>query len=369
MSKQNKPSNDTFAADFAAAESCVRAGAFGLILSLALITSVSYWAKVPDNQALSSYVAYRINLSASVEHLIQSVSWKDYLIDHLAAESITIFDLEAVRVGRGPTKMPPPLPPQPNLPIEKGNPTNRPAPPTNLTATLIGALPSIFDVADALGKLNDSDLLTKSRNASAFYNISIYRWALKRNNLYIEGVNTRTGAVNTEYSSVEVTTPSPTNSVPAIDKDEMIRTLTLSEVRELASYELPVVRDSTTFDEGEERHIDLGIPTMPRGLYPATVCAEALLLFVVLYLMAFTLEAISTGNFPASGTVFSALGRSRITIVALIIALLTPAGACVAVAAVAGRPLLTCLAGLVCLASVSTPVLLFRKGYLRRLVR
>jgi len=235
--------------------------------------------------------------------------------------------------------------------------------------TLIGALPSILDIADVLEKLDDADLLTKSRNASAFYNISIYRWALKRNNLFSEGVNARTGAINTEYSSVELASPGEANYVPPIDKDALVRTLTLAEVRQLASYELPVVRDSTTFDEGAERHLDLGLPTMPRGLYPATVCAEALLLFVVLYFMAFTVEANSTVNFPTPGTVFSALGRSRVTLAALIVAILTPAGACIAVAIVAERGVLIWLAGFVCLASLATLIVLSRKGYLQKLVR
>ena len=46
----------------------------------------------------------------------------------------------------------------------------------------------VRQIADYLIELNNSDLLTRSRNASDFFNLSIYRWVLKRDNLIAQNL-------------------------------------------------------------------------------------------------------------------------------------------------------------------------------------
>ena len=100
-----------------------------------------------------------------------------------------------------------------------------------------GPLPELVQISECLTALDDSKLLTTSRNVSAFYGVSIYRWALKRTTLYLSESIASGGAALLAPADVAHT---PENFVPSLGK-EWLNHLSLRDARELSSFELSQV--------------------------------------------------------------------------------------------------------------------------------
>jgi hypothetical protein len=361
--------SDPTKVDIAASESCSRSGTFALLLSLALFAVTPYWLDKPRDIALGSYVALRLNLAAAVQQLDDSVNLRLYRTSNPAAESMTIAQLLEVRVAsstkatstdRSKAK---PTDKSENLrTVTPGPSLMAPEPPQVLS--IAADIPEMPQIAGFLEKLGDSELLTASRGSSPYYNYSIYRWVLKRNSLIARNMVGGNGIVVGWTESDESNRP---NYVPAVDRKVSVNYLTLNDVRELSSFELPTIPNTTKFPPRGDKEIEIAPGSLPRDLYPATVCAAALLLLVTVYFGAFAREAVSTETFPAAGTVFSALSRARWTLAAFALSLWIPFFACLSVAVASRKKPLIAIAGLMGGAIFSVHLLLYRKSYFHSL--
>jgi hypothetical protein len=231
--------------------------------------------------------------------------------------------------------------------------------------TFVVPIPEVSDLIGVLKGLNKPDLLTKSRGYSNFYNFSIGRWANRRSALIYQNVihsNCATKEIEKPYKK-----PIKGNFVPEIDPDVLVNCLYLSDVRELATYEQPIMENPDQIGRGVQRPIDVGVGALPRQIEPASTVAEALLLFALFYFGAFVREATNSDRFPAPGTLFGAFSRSPFTLIVMLIVLCVPIASSFFLAIASGRWLLYLGSGLVALATGFVFVEFHRRSYFSRL--
>lgn len=358
--------------DTVAAQSCTRSGTFALLLSLALFAMAPYWLIRPNERALANYQVLRLNLLAAVDQLHESPNWKIYKSINGSADLLTIGQLLTVRLETPPqTATTETKPTNSALPSKKKNSSNimppkyMPGPVTNLRVRT--GITEIFELADLLAKLNDSDMLTKSRGVSTFDDYSIYRWVLKRNSMLARTLSAKAG--NTVVVEGEITDGRslPLGYVPPLDTKEMLQCLTLQDVTELAKFQLPTVSDTAKLGPHGEREIEVTPGSLPRALYPATVCAQLLVLLTLIYFNAFVREAVSSDSFPLMGTLFSAFAKSRWTLAAFLLCLYVPLFASLTLSVLSLAWPVAVITIPVSCAIVSTHQLLNRRSYFRPL--
>ena len=171
--------------DTTASDLCTRAGAFALLLSMALISLIPYWLQEPAEISLVRYLSLRFNLITAIKQLDNDFYWQKHKVSHEAAESTSIEQLLEVLV-ESPTSQ------TNNNKVQSkpaATPKNKnqqadmipPSPPSGLGLSM--EIYWIHQIARFLVNLNDSDLLTNSRKAAGLFDYSIYRWALKRDSL------------------------------------------------------------------------------------------------------------------------------------------------------------------------------------------
>jgi hypothetical protein len=182
--------------------------------------------------------------------------------------------------------------------------------PTN--ARLMTNIVEISDIVEILKSLNDSTLLTRSRNASGLANCSIFRWVLKRNSL-IQRNQTTTPWLEERFSpsALKRTQQFPEGYVPQIQSEDLVNYLAVNDVRELAKFMPPIVDDGIRVADVREAPVEVSPGALPKNLYWATVSAQLFLAFVVAYFGLFMREATSSPAFPAPGTLFGVFWRSR----------------------------------------------------------
>ena len=301
----------------AASTECTRSGALALLLSSALFTMVPYWQHRAEQVALVKYVALRLSLAGATETLDGSVNWQTYKSSNPSAESETIAHLLKVKVTGKPVGTTTTAPAR-----AEASAPGVPNPPTGVKVSIASGIDEMPVIADLLVRLDDSNLLTKSRQVSIFYNYSIFRWAIKRRNLLVPRLGATSGGVLWEG----VPDPNaPANFVPSYGSELLLNNLTVRDVRALASFELPLVSDTTSIGLSGEREIEITPGSLPRTLYLGTLCAEGFLLFLIIYFGAFTREAASGESFPVRGTLFGAFAGSTATRVVFAFALFVPA--------------------------------------------
>jgi hypothetical protein len=372
-------------AEAAASVACTRSGAFALLLSMALFLLVPYWEQVPAAKALGDYLDYRYELTADLERLDHDPFWQQYKTNNPNVESSAISSIpdrvpyspasgskptsespESSLVKSGslrraslmlhPTRVsdvppattdPPSLADQlaqaPVSPGCRGGPSLPKGVPVPICPPTVGAptvttlypIPELSDIIVVLKDLNTPGLLTKSRNYSNFYAFSIGRWAVRRSSLMYE--NAIHNVCVTRTIELPDQNPPQANFVPEIDHDALLNCLTLNDVRELATYEPPIVENPDQIGRGIQRPIDVGLDALPKGIVPASIVAEVLLVFALLYFGVFVREATTSDAFPVSGTLFSAFSRSRFTLSVMLILLCTPVVSCSAIAIASGR--------------------------------
>lgn len=340
----------------AASTECTRSGALALLLSSALFTMIPYWQHRAEQIALVKYVALRLSLAGATETLDGSVNWQTYKSSNPSAESETIAHLLKVKVTGKPVGTTTTTAPARAEASAPGVPDT----PTGVQVSIALGIDEIPVIADLLVRLDDSDLLTKSRQVSIFYNYSILRWAIKRRNLLVP----RLGAMSGGVLSEGVPDPNaPDNFVPQYGSELLLNNLTVRDVRALASFELPLVSDTTSIGLSGEREIEITPGSLPRTLYLATLCAEGFLLFLIIYFGAFTREAASGESFPVRGTLFGAFAGSPATRVVFAFALFVPALSSWTVLWVSRRWPFAVSAGLITLSVFAIVHVLQRKRY------
>lgn len=307
--------------DMAASDACTRSGAFALLLSVALILLIPYLVERREEVALSQYISFRLNLLLRFEALDRNPVWQKYKTLNEAAESTSIAQLKEVSV--------PITFHSEGIGVATSGP-KPPAPVTNLAITTDLPINEIPQIADYLGKLNDSQLLTLSRKVSKFFDYSVVRWVTRRNSLVYGNVVVHS-CTGTGFEKPQAEKQSE-YFVPAILADAQLKCLTLSDVRQLAQFELPTARNPPQLGEPVGREIDVSPGSMPRDPYWASVLAQVLLFFVMMYFGAFVREAISSPTFPVPGTLFGAFSRSGWTLFVLSLTLCAPLVASLGVA-------------------------------------
>jgi hypothetical protein len=351
--------------DAAVSDACSRSGAFALLLSLALLSVIPYWWERQDNIALGRYVTSRLTLGTAIDLFDEDVYWQEYKSSNENAESKPISELAQARVEVGTAEASKPAPrpkagKRQKITQRSTAPPSAPAPPTGLRASVTATIDEMRQIADSLSTLDDSDVLTRSRAVSVFYNVGIYRWVWKRNTLLnrnIYGHHCEPKATQTQEST------HPETYVPAVGRDILLECLTLQDVRELADFELPRIPDTTRFGVRGEKEVDVSPGSFPRDLYLASLFVQVVVLFVIIYFNAFAREAVSSSSFPARGTLFGAFSRSRWTLAVFALILWVPFLASAAVATLSREwPLAICAALIGCVV-VSTNLLLQRRKY------
>jgi hypothetical protein len=326
--------------DLAASEACVRSGTFALLLSVALLLLVPSWREQPNYAALRRYLGDRIVLASLVDQLDDDPFWQKYKALNPGAESTSIAELLRASVvvssssSSEEEKVASKIAPPPRHQAQKASSPipGPPEPPTGLSAvaTVTVAVHRLQDIADTLGQLNDSDVLTRSRHISNFFRFSIARWLDKRNGLAFR--NQVTNKCFTEQLEVPNQVKTSDDFVPELRNDGLLKCLTFRDVEELAHMEVPALLGPPQLGEHVGPQIDVTLgSSLPHDLYVASILAQLLLFFMMVHFSAFVREAVSSPHFPAAGTLFSAFSRSRPTLFIFILATFVPplASACV----------------------------------------
>jgi hypothetical protein len=153
------------------------------------------------------------------------------------------------------------------------------------------------------------------------------------------------------------------NFIPTLDREALLRCMTLRDVRELAQFELPTISNPAQLGGRIKREIEITPGSLPRGPYMASVVVPVLLFFVMMYFGAFAREAVSSATFPAQGTLFSAFSRSRWTLIVFFLALWSPLIASLGVAAASRKWTLVACSLSICYAVLSAHLVLHRKSF------
>jgi hypothetical protein len=400
-------------ADVAASDACTRSGTFALGLCLVLLLLIPSWLSRPSEIALRRYVVYRWLLTVRLDGLDNDPFWQSYRDTDPSAETKPVASLlgplwiPAPEQSQRPDGRPVP-PGQKNFAIPASNfnnqtgntptmqekentapptlsaspatsPKSNPLPkpkragklgrlilppaPTGLTAvvSMNAAVPEIADIAETLKNLNGTGLLTDSRAYSTFFEFSIGRWSQRRSEfVYRNMVAGRCPAGRIERPFKK---PVKGDFVPEIEADALLSCLTLADVRELAAYEAPPVENADQIGGRIGKDVDVDLGKLPKGVVPASIAAEALLLFTLIYFLAFLTEASSSEAFPLPGTLFGAFSKSRITVAVLILATCLPAASTLAVAIASKSWLSFVGSGLTLLASGMILTVLNHRSY------
>ena len=385
-------SSDPTAVDHAASKACTQSGTVALLLSVALFLLTSYWIERPKQIALGQYVGYRLNLANQLDTLDADPNWQEYRNSLESAESMPIAQLVdvVVSVPGGATNKVTKAGPQPAAPIEgryqlsweplspkphsPAAPTGthdvhhveRPAPPgpVSITAVFTVHLEEMRAIADYLAKLNDPRLLEASKQASNFFDLSIARWANKRNKLMYRNAFLHTcTATQLEVPTIPAGASRPDNYVPLLDRDALLTCLTLRDVRELAKFELPTFGNPLQLDERIQKQVDVQPGSLRGDLFTASIVVQGFLFFIIVYFGAFAHEAVSSAAFPAPGTLFGVFSRLRWNLVVMLFALWTPLITSVTMSVVSRRWLLMACNAPIVLAVLSVHRVLQCKSY------
>jgi len=283
-------SSEPTSVDTAASAACTRSGAFGLLVTVTLFLLIPYWMQRRNEDALSKYIVYRANLANQIEMLDENPLWKEYKASHKTAESMSIAILMKVSVEspkavpevKSQTKDSFAAKPK----VQRFDPTRPrpPSPPMGLFVTVPPAkLEILLPIGDSLNLLNNSELLTRSRQVSNFCQVSIVRWVNKRANLMYENM-TATFCFTKQRWEIENNEQKSAHFVPALDEEALLNCLTLRDVRELAQFELPTFSNPMLTEGRIQKEVDINPSSLiPRDLYMASVLAQLLLFFVVVH--------------------------------------------------------------------------------------
>lgn len=333
--------------DTAASDACTRSGIVALLLSVALLLLIPYWVHRPAVVALGRYVAIRDELAVNLTELKDDLFWQHYVASHPEANSMSISKLLKLQVdesfiskaasGKRPLKHPTVAKKAPARKINTDSGTVLLPAPGMLTAKPFGNISEMRPIADFFSKLNDPDLLTQARQFSYFFNLSIFTWATKRNDLLVQRIDTSDCYRGKGNPMASYKVPAPAFFVPAIKKDVLLNCFTLRDVRELARFQLPRVTNPTQLGGSVGQQVEISTGSLPHDPLMASIAAQIVLFFVIVYFTTFAGEAILSPDFPAPGTLFGAFSRSPWGLVALFLALCSPLFASLGVAYCSGK--------------------------------
>jgi hypothetical protein len=347
-----------------ASGTCTRAGAFALLLTIALSSLIPLWWRRPYERALGKYIAARVNLALSLEELRDDPYWQLYEKEHNNAVSTSISQLQDAQVQLISTSS---VATSGGRSARTGVSHSLPSPPTMLTATVTVPIEEMPLIAASLRNLNDSGTLTGSRRASNFFSFSILRWVEKRN--YLAYQNLAGGKCHMNGDLFE-RKPWLTSAyyVPSLRPDVLLTCVTLEDVRKLSELEYPIISDNIDIGGHIAKEVSLSPGSFPhQDLLVASLSGQIFLAFVIMYFRAYTAESISSPAFPSPGTLFGAFSKSASSSITFLLALWAPVVVSLAIALVSLEELLFACTFLVVFAVGSTHRLLNSKSFFRDL--
>ncbi len=394
------PSSADRDVEIAASSACTRAGTLALLLSAFLFLSIRYWRDEPNYAALAEYLNHRYALADAVENLKDSVLWARYANTHPEALLLSLAQLKDLQVeawADGPPaqsaqpkrlqEKKPSVAAHPNQLNKKSPPAGLGAiaPPSGLSASTSGSGPpalagvpakkkknisvappsavrvvmtSTIDeaggIANALKRVNDFENLRRTQNVSNFFSVSIARWMNKETYLI--------------YANYLAKRCNPRTSRPDrldLNDETLFTCLSIRDVQALSDFELPPLSNSIDIGGrvGVGPKIEISPGELPRELRLATITAQILLVFLLLYFGVFTSEAVRRNTFPAPGTLFGGFAQYRWTRIILLLALLVPVMSSVTIAVISRDPVVIVCAALVTIADVPTIFFLHHGAY------
>jgi hypothetical protein len=360
--------------DSATSQACTKSGAFALLVSVFLLLLTTNWQERKTDEALAQYVARRANLGLYIDTLDHDKVWKKYKEVHSDADRVSISSLthasvqitDSTEIANN--KQPDPHAPQMDSKVTPGAPRApvRPMPPTLVSVTVTSLIDpyEMQALVDSIRSLNGSAVLSKGRAASNFFDISIARWAQRRN-ILIYG-NAITGVCSVSRIEIPSKLPPLPQYVSQIDETALLDCLTLTDLRELAEFEYPTMSNPTQLGAHISRAVEVSPGSFPRELYPASVLAESVLLFALVYFAVFTREAITSENFPAAATLFGAFSRSTWQLWVFSSALWMPVFACFVISFTSGKLILALGVVPIFLCTLSVQSALEQKSFFKR---
>lgn len=361
-----------------ASASCTQSGTFALLVSVVLFLLCVSWQNRKLDQALASYASARWNLAMNLEELRKDTIWQKYLAEHSDGEdkplaqlinaTVWIVDSQAEtrsmtanrRAEKAETKSM-----TANKNVEKQSPPV-PLPPGLASVVVKSQLqpPELSSIVQSWQLLNDSDVLARSRETSNYFNYSIVKWVNRRNNILSSNIIAGVCKLS-EEAWVPTKALKSATYVPRISDQALMNCVRIRDLPELAQYELPQISNPFPLGNRIGRDVDLSPGSFPRDPYAASLVAEALLFFVLVYFSAFAREAVSVETFPTKGTLFGAFSRTRWMLTVFLLAIWTPFLACCAVAFTSRKPFLGLGVVPVVLATISVQRSLARKSFFK----
>jgi hypothetical protein len=331
--------------DKIASEACTRSGAFALLVSvLLLVLCISLQGRKAD-RALADYIAARENLVMFIDELPKDQMWQKYAESHSDADQKPLAQLMSAKIEMvsSPKTVVQKPEDKPRKSVESNPPnsSNIAPAPSNLTASVffdVGELSEMSPIVQSWRTLNDSDMLTRGRESSNYFNFSITKWVNRRAKLMSE--NVLTGKCMVSEFEVPPRSFKSAQDVRRLNDEALMNCVTLRNLNELAQYELPQMSVPAQLGTKIWRDVDLSPGSLPKDPYAASLVAEGLLFFALVYFSAFVREAVSTEAFPARGTLFGAFSKTRGLLIVFYFALWAPFLSCFAAGLTSGNVLL-----------------------------
>ena len=294
---------------------CTRAGLTAILFAAIAIAVLQPLENATARKALRQYVYLRIQLTNALDQLAANPCWMSLSRGKSADQVLKTWDLSTLMgyecqindsIEESEIKDKPKQTTLAWEPMFKWNPptvrNGKIGPPQNLR--VVYPLLEIQEVADILTKLGDGAFLTHARLYSDHFNFSIYKWEIFRHSLLMQK----------QSKGVVIVIPSKEviRQDPSFPRNELLRHLTLENVRTLAKYELPILSDAgSSLREKELITLpSIGIPILPES---AAIFIELGLLVSLIYFWLYLLEAKRSENFPAPSTIFGVFSNTFIT--------------------------------------------------------
>lgn len=309
--------------DLRCSVACTRAGYIVLALSAIGFSLLHPLDIVRVHEALGEYVVHRINLSAALEHLEEESCWQHLLKtkNNAGLEELPFgklldisceFGKEGIRVNfpkevhvadKNNASIGMPNEPQ-KLQRQDDHPPGIPA-----DLRISASIPALDEIKLSMTGLGDGKVLAVARQASVEFNYSIYRWAVLLRSLKATTREKIQGTPVILLGGGQSTDNVDPGYVPDLSTEDLKSFLTLADIRKLAKVEKPELPDFEKVAGGASK-ISIPLASIPVTTSFASTLIEAGLLFSLMYFWLFQQEAQASKNFPAPGTLFSALNRS-----------------------------------------------------------
>lgn len=308
-------------AQLRSSSACTRAGASALLLSAVALLALPDLNRNARFRDLLWYAQERAILAAAIEDLEHNSCWRMMREEfHIPVDDRLLSTLQGqgcvAPVTGSVEKADQPPDPGTHSPTPESAGPQPPAPPIPMQTH---SLSPIDEIVKVLTRLGDSNRVASAKGFSNYYNHEVDSWLARvwrvdYRRLVSAGVWVLRG--DEPYWSG--------GAVPWALYDSGVLHLTVGDVKEISRFKMPDLR----FIEDEGGRLVVDVPGVgPRArVVSAVLMLQVATLVCCLWFSAFLQEARLQSAFPASGTLFTVLARSRPQELLLVLLLAVPAG-------------------------------------------